>query len=95
MIRQGTLQYKEILSLYEYCKKMGLTVSLGDANDGYMVVFAEGSYFTQHSGSKGSEEGLIEPHIGGGYDGEGVPLIKAKLLVRIHSDRLKGGGKDD
>ena len=82
-------EYKEIRELYEYCKHIGVRATLEPFLDGFALRFKRGD-FVQHSTSKGSMFGLLEPNIRCSLDFNGVTLETAKHLVKKHKDKLNG-----
>ena len=81
-------QYHEILELFDYCKKIGVSATLEELFDGYAIRFPNGSDFIQHHGSYGCERGCVEPAIHCRLDYTAVPLENAKTLVKRHKDKL-------
>lgn len=82
------VKYKEILELYEYCKKLSLPATLERMFDGFTIRFPNGEDFIQFKGSYGYDRGCVEPGIGCRLDYSAVPLKKAKALVKYHKERL-------
>lgn len=86
--KSETCQYNEILQLYEYCKKIGISATLNEFLDGFVIRFPNGGDVVQHFGSYGNSIGCVEPAIGSRLDYTGVPLKKAKLLLKRHKEQL-------
>lgn len=80
--------YREIVSLYEYCRKIGIEVTLENMFDGFAIRFPSGGDFIQHGWSYGSGCGCVEPAIGSKADYTAVTLENAKRLVRRHKEKL-------
>lgn len=81
-------EYKEIIELYNYCRKIGIEAKLETCWDGYAIRFPSGDDFVQHAHSYGSEFGCVEPAIRSRSDYSPVTLKKAKSLVRYHRIKL-------
>lgn len=82
-------KYKEILELYEYCKRLKIDARLEEMLYGYKICFKSGRDFVQHRYSYGSNNGCVEPAIGAaGFDYTAVDLETAKCLVKLHRKRL-------
>lgn len=85
-------KYKEILELYEHCKKNGIEVELEELYDGYAIRFKNGADFVQHKYSYDSNIGCVEPAaVDDEYDYTAVDLNTAKKLVDLHKAELKEG----
>ena len=89
--------YREIIELFDYCKKLGINAELIPHFDGYVIRFPNGSDFIQHKHSYGCNNGCVEPAVGSRLDYSAVPLKNAKALVRRHRDKLcrVGEGEKD
>ena len=81
-------KYNEILTLYEYCKKIGIHAELSPLFDGYVIVFNNGGDVIQHRCSYGNNNGCVEPAIGCRLDYTAVPLDNAKSLLKRHKEKL-------
>ncbi len=90
-------KYREIIELYEYCKKTGVHAEITPMFNGFCIRFKNGGDVIQHDGSYGRDCGCVEPAIGSRLDYTGIPLEKAKSLIRRHKEKLncefKGGGE--
>ena len=82
--------YKEIIELAEYCKKIGINAELEELWDGYVLYLPSGGDFVQHRYSRYSKYGCVEPYINSDLDFNGITLERAKSLVRREKHRLKG-----
>lgn len=80
--------YKEILELYEYCKKIGINATIEQLFDGYKITFPNGSDVIQHIYSYGAYDGCVEPAINSKLDFTAVSLKNAKQLIKRHKERL-------
>jgi hypothetical protein len=91
----GMSKYREIVKLYEYCKKIGVNVEISPMFGGFCIKFENGGDVIQHLGSYGRDCGCVEPAIGSRLDYTAVPLKNAKALIRRHKEKLnrvlKGG----
>lgn len=86
-------KYKEILLLYDYCKKIGVEAELSEFYDGYVIRFKTGGDFVQHAYSYGGSYGYVEPAICSKADYTAVSLANAKRLVKRHKNFLNAGGR--
>ena len=83
-------EYKEIIKLYEYCKKIGVEAELSPMFDGFVIRFKKYGDVIQHFGSYGNSCGCVEFAIGSRLDYTGIPLKKAKALIRRYKEKLNG-----
>ena len=81
-------EYKEIVKLYEYCKRIGVHAEILPLFDGYCIRFRNGGDVVQHFGSYGSNCGCVEPAIRSRLDYTAVSLNNAKALIRRHKEDL-------
>ena len=81
-------KYNEILKLFDYCQKIGITATIEPYFDGYAIRFVDGGDVVQHSYSYGSEHGYVEPAIGSELDYTAVSLKNAKVLIRKYKKQL-------
>ena len=88
-------EYKEILELHKYCKKIGVHTELRRLYDGYHILFKNGGDVIQHRYSYGSACGYVEPTFGSDWDYSAVSLQKAKELIRRHKDKLNKDWKEE
>lgn len=82
------MKYREIVELYDYCEKIGVQAEISPLFDGFCIRFKNGGDVVQHGGSYGCEAGCVEPAIGSRLDYHGIPLKKAKALIKRHKERL-------
>lgn len=82
------VKYPEILSLYGYCKEIGINATLEELRDGYKILFSSGGDIAQHANSYGGGLGYVEPAIGCKIDYTSVELKKAKRLLRKNKIKL-------
>jgi len=81
-------EYKEIVLLYEYCKRIGVFATLKPFLDGFCIIFQNGGDVVQHFGSYGSKSGCVEFAIGSKKDYNAVSLKNAKALIRKYKQTL-------
>lgn len=82
------MKYREIVELYDYCEKIGVQAEISPLFDGFCIRFKNGGDVIQHHGSYGCDSGCVEPAIGSRLDYNGIPLKKAKALIKRHKERL-------
>lgn len=75
-------KYPEIVELFDYCKKIGVTAVLENLYDGYAIRFNDGSDVIQHCYSRGARYGYVETAIGSVCDYNPVTTETAKRLIR-------------
>ena len=81
-------KYREILALYLYCVEVRMDARLERLHDGWAIRFPNGGDFAQHAGTYGTNDGFVEPAIGGEADYSPVSLREAEKLICENRKRL-------